>query len=274
MRFALRASLLAFLLFVTACSCSRQAEEVSEPKPKPERWQPSAGLGWHIQLQGDLVKYDDAGVYDIDLLDIDGSMIDLLHSEGKKVICYFSAGTFEDWRSDAGIFPKELIGNPVEGKDGESWLDVRDIEALSDIVTGRLELAVNKGCDAVDPAGLDAYNHETGFDISYAQQTEYITFIAEEAHKRGLAVGFRGNTEKAGDFSDLFDFAVDESCFANNNCDLLYSFIQKGKAVYGVEYIFPPEVFCEAANSMNYDFVSSPEGLSGTDRIPCRRAIW
>jgi hypothetical protein len=272
MQYALKASLLVIVLLIASCSCDRQEE--TAVKSYPERWIAKPGLGWHIQLQGDVVKYDDAAVYDLDLLDTDSSMVELLHSEGKKVICYFSAGTFEDWRSFAQNYPKNIIGNYVDGRDGESWLDIRDQEYLPKIIKIRLDLAVKKGCDAVDPSGLDGYKYETGFAITYDQQKDYMLFIADEAHKRGLAVGFRGNAEKANSFSEIFDFAIDDSCFKNGDCDLLYSFIQHDKPVYGVEYIFPPEVFCEAANSLNFDFVSSPVGLNGTDRIPCRRVIW
>lgn len=36
----------------------------------------------------------------------------------------FSAGTKEDWRSDADDFPEEALGLPLEDWDGEVWIDI------------------------------------------------------------------------------------------------------------------------------------------------------
>ncbi|QAR33352.1 endo alpha-1,4 polygalactosaminidase [Geovibrio thiophilus] len=266
MRSALRNSFLILLaLFVSSCFWSREPEENT-----PERWQPYPGLVWHIQLQGELVKYDDASVYDIDLFNTDDSMIKLLHSEGKRVICYFSAGTVEDWRVDAAAFPAELTGNTLSGWEGQRWLDVRHVEELAPLMEARLDLAAKKGCDAVDADRVDGYRADTGFEISYDDQLRYNLFLAEAAHKRGLAVGLRNDFAQVADLADIFDFAVSEQCFETNECDLLYPFIQRSKPVFGVEYAFPAEVFCGAANNVNYDFILSDKELDGTFRIPCR----
>lgn len=52
--------------------------------------------------------------------------IDLLHSQGKWVVCYISIGTLESWRDDAENFPDSAIGSPMEDWDGENWLDVNN----------------------------------------------------------------------------------------------------------------------------------------------------
>ena len=44
-------------------------------------------------------------MYDIDLFDAPQATIDSLHASGHKVICYLSAGTYENWRPDASSFP-------------------------------------------------------------------------------------------------------------------------------------------------------------------------
>ncbi|MFQ5739279.1 MAG: endo alpha-1,4 polygalactosaminidase [Acidobacteriota bacterium] len=38
-----------------------------------------------------------------------------LHAQGRKVICYISAGSWESWRPDAGQFPSYLLGKPLSG---------------------------------------------------------------------------------------------------------------------------------------------------------------
>lgn len=47
-------------------------------------------------------------------------------SKGKKVVCYFSAGTYEDWRPDKGQFPPDALGNEDPIWRGERWVDIRD----------------------------------------------------------------------------------------------------------------------------------------------------
>ena len=38
-----------------------------------------------------------------------------LHAQGRHVICYLDAGTWEEWRSDASEFPKSVLGSVVKG---------------------------------------------------------------------------------------------------------------------------------------------------------------
>ena len=75
---------------------------------------------------------------------------------GKKVICYFSAGSYEDWRPDASEFKKEDLGRDLDGWPGEKWLDL-DSENVRRVMKGRVELAKEKGCDGVDPDNVDGY---------------------------------------------------------------------------------------------------------------------
>jgi hypothetical protein len=66
-------------------------------------WQPAVGTKYQMILKGVVdpkvgtVQPSDAPIYDIDLFYHPKSTIDWLHSQGKKVICYFSAGSAEDW---------------------------------------------------------------------------------------------------------------------------------------------------------------------------------
>lgn len=53
------------------------------------------------------------------------------------MICYFSAGSWEDWRPDAGQFPDSVKGNNLEDWPGEKWLDIRQIDVLAPIMGAR-----------------------------------------------------------------------------------------------------------------------------------------
>jgi len=145
-----------------------ETEPETEPEPEPEPqlqpeepgiWQPEPGLTWQWQLSGTVKTNYDVDVYDIDLFDTPKSTIESLQNKGIKVICYFSAGSWEDWRDDADDFPKSVLGSNLEGWAGEKWLDVSEYEKFADIMEARLDLAVTKGCDAVEPDNVDGYQN-------------------------------------------------------------------------------------------------------------------
>ena len=93
----------------------------AQDDPPPEVWQPAPVTTWQIQLShNDAIDTSfDVAMYDIDLFDAPQAVIDALHAEGRVVICYFSAGSFEDWRPDVDAFPPEVIGAAYEGWPGE-----------------------------------------------------------------------------------------------------------------------------------------------------------
>jgi hypothetical protein len=90
------------------------------PLPTPTaklRWTPKVNDTWQIILQSNMVLdpsatsvTPDVDVYDIDLFDTPKATIDTLHRLGKKVVCYFSGGSYEDWRPDAGDFKPDDLG--------------------------------------------------------------------------------------------------------------------------------------------------------------------
>jgi hypothetical protein len=82
-------------------------------------WKPKPGTSWQIQYSGTLNLKLDVDVYNLDLYETSTKTIASLHKQGRRVICYFSAGSYEDWRSDASRFPKAAIGKPLDGWDGE-----------------------------------------------------------------------------------------------------------------------------------------------------------
>lgn len=121
-------------------------------------WQPIAGTTWYIELQGPLTNATyDVEVFDFDLFNNTASTIADLHSNNRKVICYFSAGSYEDWSPDQDQFVKNSdLGKPLDGWPGEWWLNTTS-ENVRRIMLSRLDLAVTKGYDGVDPDNVDAY---------------------------------------------------------------------------------------------------------------------
>ena len=237
------------------------------PPPPGGLWQPLPGSSWQWQLQGAIDTTVKAEIFDIDLFDVPQKTIDTLHAKGSKVICYFSAGSWENWRPDANDFPDSVKGRS-NGWPGEKWLDIRQIDVLAPIVGARLDLAVEKGCDAVEPDNIDGYSNNTGFPLGYQDQLAYNRFLADEAHARGLSIALKNDLDQVVDLVSEFDFAVNEQCFEYNECDLLLPFVEAGKAVLAVEYQGSPESFCPKANQMGMDVLKKRMDLDAW-RIDC-----
>lgn len=80
-----------------------------------EAWyQPSVRTSWQWQLQGQLDTRYNVDVYDVDLFDTSVEQIQLLQRQNRKVICYFSAGSVEDWRDDIRSIAAGAIGKPLD----------------------------------------------------------------------------------------------------------------------------------------------------------------
>jgi hypothetical protein len=192
------------------------------------------GVSWQIQLEDTLDRSPEVEVWDIDLFDTSIREVATL-ATSSVVICYFSAGSWEDFRPDAHAFPEVARGENLEGFPDERWLDIRHPEVRS-ALTARLDLAVSKGCDAVDPDNINGYLADTGFDLTSEDQLEFNRWLASEAHLRGLAIGLKNDLDQVTELFDVFDFAVNESCLRWDECDLLRPFIENGKAVLHIEY--------------------------------------
>lgn len=226
------------------------------------------GINWQWQLKGKIDTTVLADVYDIDLFDAPIRTINTLKSKGKKIICYFSAGSYEDWRPDSLYFPKKVLGKKMSDWN-EKWLDVRQVDVLRIIMGKRLDLAAHKGCDAVEPDNVDGYTNDTGFPISSRDQIRFNKMLAIEAHKRGLAIGLKNDGEQARILEPWFDFAVVEQCFEYKFCGSYSTFVKANKAVLGTEYNLKPVQFCEKANRMKMDFIFKRVELDPF-RISCR----
>ncbi|TAN47468.1 MAG: hypothetical protein EPN21_17550 [Methylococcaceae bacterium] len=220
---------------------------------------------WHLQLNGKL-KRPDRQVYDIDLFDTSRATIAALHAEGRSVICYFSAGSWENWRPDADLYPGATKGNPLAGWPGEQWLDISHPGVL-DVIRTRLDLAVQKGCDGVDPDNVDGYANHTGFALTADEQLAFNAAIAAEAHARGLEVGLKNALELVPQLVDQFDFAINESCFRYRECGLLQPFVQQGKAVFVVDYGSVSKTRCTSAKTMGLNLQFYPLSLTGVSRL-------
>jgi hypothetical protein len=200
------------------------------------RWAPAPGTSWQWQLSGAIDTSVEVAMYDVDLVEAPETVIDELRAAGRKVVCYFSAGSREDWRPDASAFQPSDYGNPLVGWPGENWLDIRS-ENVRTIMKARLDLAVSKHCDGVEPDNVDGYANDSGFPLSQSDQIDYDRFLAAEAHARGLSVGLKNSVELVVELEPDFDWALNEECLTYSECSSLAPFIAAAKAVFHVEYV-------------------------------------
>jgi hypothetical protein len=234
------------------------------PQPAINWWHPAVGLTWQWQI-GDL-DIDisvEADVYDIDLY-VDQVVIDQLHAKGRKVICYISVGSYEDWRPDIGQFPPEVLGNDYDGWAGEKWLDIRRIDLLAPIMRSRLDLCKAKGFDAMEPDNIEIYTNDTGFPLTYGDQLKFALWLADEAHQRGLAIGQKNAADQISDLVDVYDFAITEDYFYYGDAEKMLPYVKAGKPVFAAEYTDLSgdfDLFCQKSKQLNFSIILKNRNL-------------
>ncbi|KAK1138315.1 hypothetical protein N8T08_002850 [Aspergillus melleus] len=200
------------------------------------KWKPKAGTTWQIELLYPLndTSYD-VDVYDIDLFTNKKETIDDLHKQGRKVICYFSAGSYENWRPDKDKFKKSSLGSVMDGWEDEKWIDIRS-DNVKEIMTDRLDMAVKKGCDGVDPDNVDGYDNENGLDLKQSDSATFMNWLADETHKRNMSIGLKNAGAIIPKVINKMQWSVNEQCAQYEECDTYAAFVHKDKPVFHIEY--------------------------------------
>ncbi len=240
-----------------------------------EWYRPTVTTTWQWQLLGTINTEYAVDLYDIDLFDTPATLIASLQAAGKRVICYFSAGSYEDFRPDAASFRSQDLGTPLDDFPNERWLDIRSPSVLA-IMETRLNMAVDKGCDGVEPDNMDGFTNNTGFSLTSADQLTFNRTIANEAHERGLSVALKNDLDQIADLIAFFDFQVNEQCHQFAECAALDAFIAEGKPVFNVEYELQlvsdaaaRAQLCEAARARNFRTLILPFDLDDSFRFSC-----
>jgi hypothetical protein len=215
-------------------------------------WHPGPTThAWQYQLQGRVDTSVPARVYDVDGADVPRTTVQKLHDLGRRVVCYVDVGTWEEWRDDAGDFPRAALGKPVEGWSGERWLDVRRHD-LRPLLERRMRRCRDKGFDAVDPDNVNGYTNPTGFPLTAHDQLAFNAWVANTAHSLGLSVGLKNDVDQVHELLRYYDFAVLEQCFQYRECGKARPFVEAGKAVVDIEYSLPRERFCARARELRF----------------------
>jgi hypothetical protein len=215
-------------------------------------------------------------VYDIDLYGPNGktpnaAAVAAIRRAGGYAICYVDAGTWENWRPDAKMFPHSLLGLS-NGWPGERWLDIRRPSRVLPLMAARVAKCARAGFQGVEFDNVDAYANRTGFQITFGEQLRYNRDLARLAHRDGLAAGLKNDYGQVRQLVGDFNFAVDEQCVQYRECRLLRPFVAAGKAVFDVEYRLPPSSFCRPAEAAGVSAIFKSLALWPRPWAPCMPA--
>ncbi|KAJ3202604.1 hypothetical protein HDU67_000396, partial [Dinochytrium kinnereticum] len=271
-----------------------QTPSPTQPTTPPSQswWKPAQRVQWQWHLDSftptSIIKdtaADTVTVYDIDLY-TEKSTIDYLKSQGKKVVCYFEAGTWVKERPFSSLYPKEALGRSYEAPyENELWLDVSNAQVREVFKTKILPFAKEQGCDAVEPDNTQGFERDsycTGFEkcesscsgpssswsiekvckADYDVWLDFNRFLATEAHALGLGIAMKNNRYQASSLVDEFDFVLNEQCLTYKECEDYEVFVKKGKAVLLVEYDVPDlGGMCAAADKLGFSAMQKSTAL-------------
>ncbi|KAH7408108.1 glycoside hydrolase superfamily [Phaeosphaeria sp. MPI-PUGE-AT-0046c] len=180
----------------------------------------------------------DAPVWDIDLFDNPASTVSTLKAAGKIVICYFSAGTAEDWRDDYKSFAAADLGKVLPEWPNEKWIRTGS-QSIRNIMAKRIKIAADKGCDAIDPDNTDGYQNDNGLNLRSTDAIDYMRWMQQEAAKYNMKIGLKNSLDIVNDLALIMDFAVNEQCAALGECRAYDRFLALNKPVFHIEYPTP-----------------------------------
>jgi hypothetical protein len=141
---------------------------VSGPRMGGQIWKPKIGQKIQVILDRRVAQLDpeaplnppQADIWDLDLFDTTKETIRILHSKGKRVMCYLSVGGSESWRPDFTSIPKSDLGDIMPKWKGERYLNLRS-PSVWRLMQSRIRMAYEKGCDALDPDNVGKFEFES-----------------------------------------------------------------------------------------------------------------
>ena len=252
-------------VFLAACNAA-SLDASSTVTAQPARALPPVQAAWSYNIGSSTALNNGAlpsgRVISLDLLNVTPATLARLKQAGKYLICYYSAGTSETFRDDAQsrrlLAPTLNLGEVRRGEDdvwaGERWLDLRGFSAsasgkaalIRSVMEARLDLAKQKGCQAVEPDNVDAWDNVVNQNapagtpvhaISAGDQLAYNRWTAAAAHRRGLSVLLKNDLGQIPELVTVYDGAVNEECLSfAGDCEQLVPFRDAGKAIYVAEY--------------------------------------
>jgi hypothetical protein len=240
--------------------------------PGTRHWRPPPRTAaWQWQLQGKIDPTVKAWAYDVDGFEATKGDVRALHRHRRRAICYLDVGSWENFRPDAGEFPRSVIGRRYAGFPNERWLDISRFRLFAAPLRQRIAMCARKRFDAVEHDNVAGWEPEnkTGFRITRADQLRFNRWIAHEVHAQGMAVALKNDGRQVKQLVHLFDFAIVEQCFQYQECGYYEPFVRRGKAVFEAEYELEPAEFCGAAEALDFSAIRKSYDLFARPWEPC-----
>ncbi|KAI0476922.1 glycoside hydrolase superfamily [Xylaria cf. heliscus] len=253
---------------LTQAACPAPRSSTATPaSSKATVIQPTVGTTWDYPLGFSLTTANankSTIFYPVDLENTSADTIGALKSAGHTIVCYFSAGSIEDYREDAGEFPASAVGNTLDGWPDEKWVDHRNAK-VREIMATRIQSAAAKGCVGVDPDNIDGYTNNSGFDLTEDDTVDYVQYLAGTAHAAGLAYGLKNSGAIVDRVVDVAEWAINEECAEYTECADYAPFIKAGKPVFHVEYVEDDDATSVSASKLAK--ACAADGQSGFSTI-------
>lgn len=256
---ALLTGVIALVLWLGPPPTAAQGHWHPRPTTKPWQW----------QLQGKADTSIDVPVFDLDGFETPRRTVLKLHRLQSRVICYLDVGSWESFRPDADRFPRSVIGARYQGFPDERWLDISRFEDFAAPLERRFATCKRKGFDAVEPDNLAGWENKTGFGISRQAQLRFNRWVAQQVHRRGMAVALKNDGRQARQLVSDFDFAIVEQCFQFHECGYYKPFVRHGKAVFEAEYELDLGQYCKTAREIHFSAIGKSEDLFAQPWRPC-----
>ena len=234
------------------------------PDPTPNVWVPAEAARWLARLDGAVNIEEAADFFYLDPEQQPAEDLTSLHEQGRRYLCYLSAGTVESFRDDADSFPDHAVGNVVSAFPNERWLDLRDPEVRA-LMAKRIVALAGAGCDGVAPASLTGYETDSGFDLTLRDTLDYAQFIADAAHAAGMSVGLTGPSALTLELWKSFDFGLAIGCVASSMCREYAALTAAKKPVLHVELGDEASALqlCKSAQALGFEAIVSDAGFTG-----------
>ena len=239
---------------------------VSTPGDSGQPEAPSGPVEQGMRLQYQLVGTADpdvaADLFVIDLFETQEDELAALKQAGKVVVAYVAAGSHEPWRPDSDDFPEAALGEALMAYPSERWLDIRN-PSVRTAQTARLQRAADQGFDGVVLTSLDAYQQNTGFDLTAQDQLDYNLLLASAAKSLGLSVGLTGDWGQAEQLAPAYDFAIHINCIAAGRCADLQPYERLGRPVFDLETGSDRDSLCAQASALGLPVTLKRAGFDG-----------
>jgi hypothetical protein len=197
--------------------------------------EPAPGLSWQVQRLVPIDATMDGSIFGVPMFATDAATVASLQGEGRRVICWFSAG-ISTWSDPDRDMVLPATGPDIVAGQPERWMDLGS-PIVRDAMLARLDQAVGFGCDAIEAGDIDGYLADSGLSLTREGTVEFVAWLAEEAHGRGLAIALEDGNELASELEPSVDLAMDYGCLAAGTCEQLGAFTAAGKLVLHAELI-------------------------------------